>query len=158
MKDVISKLIGNWELVIGFLLVFSWMHLTGVVRAEFLRGRNLDYVRAAKALGVSDVRVMWRHILPNAMVATLTFLPFTLSGSVTVLASLDFLGPAPLLQREEVSGYDTLLARVSGAVKPSDVLEETGVRDVVDLVIEAQSIVPRSLLAEDGSDVSAPLA
>ena len=68
------------------------MSLTGVVRAEFLRGRNLDYVRAAKALGVSDVGVMWRHILPNAMVATLTFLPFTLSGSVTILASLDFLG------------------------------------------------------------------
>ncbi|MBO0711146.1 MAG: ABC transporter permease [Acetobacteraceae bacterium] len=82
---------GFWVLL-GFLLLFSWMHLTGVVRAEFLRGRNLDYVRAAKALGVSDVAVMWRHILPNAMVATLTFMPFTLSGSVTILASLDFLG------------------------------------------------------------------
>ncbi len=82
---------GFWVLL-GFLLAFSWMHLTGVVRAEFLRGRNLDYVRAAKALGVSDLQVMWRHILPNAMVAVLTFLPFTLSGSVTVLASLDFLG------------------------------------------------------------------
>ncbi len=80
-----------WTLLI-FLLLFSWMHLTGVVRAEFLRGRNLDYVRAARALGVGDAAVMWRHILPNAMVATLTFLPFTLSGSVTVLASLDFLG------------------------------------------------------------------
>lgn len=80
-----------WTLLI-FLLLFSWMGLTGVVRAEFLRGRNLDYVRAAKALGVSDARVMARHILPNAMVATLTFLPFILSGSVTVLASLDFLG------------------------------------------------------------------
>jgi microcin C transport system permease protein len=75
-----------------FLLLFSWMSLTGVVRAEFLRGRNLDYVRAARALGVSDVALMTRHILPNAMVATLTFLPFILSGSVTVLASLDFLG------------------------------------------------------------------
>jgi len=63
-----------------------------VVRAEFLRGRTLDYVRAAKALGVGDFAVMRRHILPNAMVATLTFLPFTLSGSVTILASLDFLG------------------------------------------------------------------
>ena len=82
---------GFWVLLI-FLLLFSWMNLTGVVRAEFLRGRNLDYVRAAKALGVSDIAVMWRHILPNAMVATLTFLPFTLSGSVTILASLDFLG------------------------------------------------------------------
>jgi microcin C transport system permease protein len=80
-----------WVLLI-FLLLFSWMHLTGVVRAEFLRGRNLDYVRAAKALGVSDFAVMRRHILPNALIATLTFLPFILSGSVTILASLDFLG------------------------------------------------------------------
>jgi microcin C transport system permease protein len=80
-----------WTLLV-FLLLFSWMGLTGVVRAEFLRGRNLDYVRAARALGVSDSRLMSRHILPNAMVATLTFLPFILSGSVTVLASLDFLG------------------------------------------------------------------
>jgi microcin C transport system permease protein len=80
-----------WILLL-FLLMFSWMNLTGVVRAAFLRGRNLEYVRAAKALGVSDLAVMWRHILPNAMVATLTFLPFTLSGSVTILASLDFLG------------------------------------------------------------------
>jgi microcin C transport system permease protein len=82
----------SFWILLAFLLLFSWMALTGVVRAEFLRGRNLDYVRAAKALGVSDSRVMTRHILPNAMVATLTFLPFTLSGSVTVLASLDFLG------------------------------------------------------------------
>ena len=80
-----------WVLLV-FLLLFSWMGLTGVVRAEFLRGRNFDYVRAAKALGVSDAVVMLRHILPNAMVATLTFLPFILSGSVTVLATLDFLG------------------------------------------------------------------
>ncbi|MBW8270205.1 ABC transporter permease [Caldovatus aquaticus] len=82
---------GFWVLL-GFLLLFSWMGLTGVVRAEFLRGRNFDYVRAARALGVSDARVMFRHILPNAMVATLTFLPFILSGSVVVLTSLDFLG------------------------------------------------------------------
>jgi microcin C transport system permease protein len=82
----------SFGILLIFLLLFSWMNLTGVVRAEFLRGRNLDYVRAAKALGVSDIGVMWRHILPNAMVATLTFLPFTLSGSVTILASLDFLG------------------------------------------------------------------
>lgn len=82
---------GFWVLLI-FLLLFRWMSLTGVVRAEFLRGRNLDYVRAAKALGVSDIIVMWRHILPNAMVATLTYLPFTLSGSVTLLSTLDFLG------------------------------------------------------------------
>ena len=75
-----------------FLLAFSWMALTGVVRAEFLRGRNLDYVRAAQALGVSDAAIMRRHILPNALVATLSFLPFTLSGSVTILSTLDFLG------------------------------------------------------------------
>ncbi len=82
---------GFW-VVLAFLLLFSWMNLTGVVRAEFLRGRNLEYVRAAKALGVSDTLVMWRHILPNAMVATLTYVPFILSGSVTILATLDFLG------------------------------------------------------------------
>lgn len=82
---------GFWVLLV-FLLLFSWMNLTGVVRAEFLRGRNLEYVRAARALGVTDVVVMRRHILPNAMVATLTYLPFILSGSVTILASLDFLG------------------------------------------------------------------
>jgi len=82
---------GFWTLLI-FLLLFSWMGLVGVVRAEFLRGRNLDYVRAARALGVRDGRLMFQHILPNAMVATLTFLPFILSGSVTVLSTLDFLG------------------------------------------------------------------
>jgi len=80
-----------WVLLV-FLLLFSWMSLTGVVRAEFLRGRNLDYVRAARALGVADVTLMTRHLLPNAMVATLTFAPFLLSGSVTILAALDFLG------------------------------------------------------------------
>jgi microcin C transport system permease protein len=90
---ILSSIIapGFWILLV-FLLAFSWMTLTGFVRAEFLRGRNLDYVRAAKALGVADSAVMWRHILPNAMVATFTFLPFILSGSVTILASLDFLG------------------------------------------------------------------
>ena len=93
MLIILSSIItpGFWILLV-FLLLFSWMGLTGVVRAEFLRGRNLEYVRAARALGVSNLTVMWRHILPNAMVATLTFLPFTLSGSVTILASLDFLG------------------------------------------------------------------
>jgi microcin C transport system permease protein len=82
---------GFWVLL-GFLLLFSWMTLTGVVRAEFLRGRTLEYVRAARALGVGDFTLMRRHILPNAMIATLTYLPFILSGSVTMLASLDFLG------------------------------------------------------------------
>jgi microcin C transport system permease protein len=89
MASIITP--GFWVLLF-FLLLFSWMNLTGVVRAEFLRGRNLEYVRAAKALGVSDPMVMWRHILPNAMVATLTYVPFILSGSVTILSSLDFLG------------------------------------------------------------------
>ncbi len=87
-----SILTPDFWILLLFLLVFSWMGLTGVVRAEFLRGRNLDYVRAARALGVGDGAIMARHILPNALVAVLSFLPFTLSGSVTVLASLDFLG------------------------------------------------------------------
>jgi microcin C transport system permease protein len=64
----------------------------GIVRAEFLRARNFEYVNAARALGVSNLTIMWRHLLPNAMVATLTFMPFILSGSVTTLTSLDFLG------------------------------------------------------------------
>ena len=79
-----------WLLII--LLLFSWMGYVGVVRAEFLRARNLDYVRAAKALGVSNITIMFRHLLPNATVATVTFLPFNLSASVTVLSGLDFLG------------------------------------------------------------------
>ena len=82
----------SFWILLAFLLLFSWMALTGVVRAEFLRARNLDYVRAAKALGVADWRIMLRHMLPNAMIAVLTFLPFILSDSVTLLASLDFLG------------------------------------------------------------------
>ena len=79
-----------WLLLI--LLLFSWMGYVGVVRAEFLRARNLDYVRAAKALGVSNHTIMFRHLLPNATVATITFLPFSLSASVTALSGLDFLG------------------------------------------------------------------
>ena len=79
-----------WLLII--LLLFSWMGYVGVVRAEFLRARNLDYVRAAKALGVSNKTIIWRHLLPNATVATITFLPFSLSASVTALSGLDFLG------------------------------------------------------------------
>ncbi len=82
---------GFWVLL-GIMLLFSWMSLVGLVRAEFLRGRNFDYVRAARALGMLDVRIMFRHILPNAMTASLTFLPFILAGSVTTLTSLDFLG------------------------------------------------------------------
>ena len=78
--------------LLGLMLLFSWMSLVGVVRAEFLRARNFDYVRAARALGVRDGVIMFRHVLPNAMVATLTFLPFILNGSITTLTSLDFLG------------------------------------------------------------------
>jgi ABC-type antimicrobial peptide transport system permease subunit len=80
-----------WTLL-GIMLLFSWMALVGLVRAEFLRARNFDYVRAARALGVSDAVLMFRHILPNAMVSSLTYLPFILAGSVTTLTSLDFLG------------------------------------------------------------------
>ena len=79
-------------MLLGLLLLFQWMGLVGVVRAEFLRGRNLDFVRAARALGVSDMQIMFRHVLPNAMVATITFLPFITAGSVTLLTGLDFLG------------------------------------------------------------------
>ncbi|GAA3949240.1 ABC transporter permease [Allohahella marinimesophila] len=79
-------------ILIGFMLLFSWMSYVGVVRAEFLRGRNFDYVVAARAMGMSDNRIMFKHILPNAMVATMTFVPFVLSGSVVALTSLDFLG------------------------------------------------------------------
>jgi microcin C transport system permease protein len=82
---------GFWWLL-AIMLLFSWMALVDLVRAEFLRGRNLDYVRAARALGVSDRMIMFRHILPNAMVATLTFMPFILNGSIVTLTSLDFIG------------------------------------------------------------------
>lgn len=82
----------NFWWLLGITALFGWMGLVGVVRAEFLRTRNFDYIRAAQALGVSDTRIMLRHMLPNAMVATLTFLPFILCGSITTLSSLDFLG------------------------------------------------------------------
>ena len=82
----------NFWWLLGLMLLFSWMSLVGVVRAEFLRARNFDYVRAARALGVSNAVIMYRHILPNAMVASLTFLPFILSGAITTLTALDFLG------------------------------------------------------------------
>ena len=82
----------NFWWLLGIMLLFSWMMLVDLVRAEFLRGRNLEYVRAARALGLKDLTIMFRHILPNAMVATITFMPFILSGSVTTLTALDFLG------------------------------------------------------------------
>ena len=82
---------GFW-LLVGLMVLFGWMALVGVVRAEFLRARNLEYVRAAKALGVSNLTIMFRHMLPNAMVATLTMLPFIVTGTISSLAVLDFLG------------------------------------------------------------------
>lgn len=82
---------GFWTLL-GVLLLFHWVALVGVVRAEFLRGRNFEYITAARALGLSNAKIMFKHLLPNAMVATLTFLPFKLSGSITALTALDFLG------------------------------------------------------------------
>ena len=82
----------NFWMLLILMLLFSWTALVGVVRAEFLRGRNFEYVRAARALGLTDAKIMFRHILPNAMVATLTFMPFILSGSITTLTALDFLG------------------------------------------------------------------
>ncbi|GGI96372.1 ABC transporter permease [Halopseudomonas pertucinogena] len=82
----------NFWWLLGIMLLFSWMALVDVVRAEFLRGRNLEYVRAARALGAGNGTIMFRHILPNAMVATLTFFPFILTGGVITLTSLDFLG------------------------------------------------------------------
>jgi microcin C transport system permease protein len=82
----------SFFVLLGILLLFSWVALVGVVRAEFLRGRNFEYVRAARALGLSNRAIMFKHLLPNAMVATLTFLPFILNGSITTLTSLDFLG------------------------------------------------------------------
>src|SRR6056297_1885834 len=80
-----------WLLVV-ITVLFGWMALVGVVRAEFLRARNLEYVRAAKALGVSNITIMFRHMLPNAMVATLTMMPFVITGTISLLAGLDFLG------------------------------------------------------------------
>jgi microcin C transport system permease protein len=87
-----SVLTPSFFVLLGILLLFSWVSLVGLVRAEFLRGRNFEYVMAARALGVSNFKIMFRHLLPNAMVATLTMLPFLLSASVGTLTSLDFLG------------------------------------------------------------------
>lgn len=90
---IVSSLISPGFLTLLLvLLLFSWTSLTGVVRAEFLKTRNLDYVKAAKILGVSDWNIMKRHILPNALVATITYIPFMLSGAIVALSALDFLG------------------------------------------------------------------
>tara|TARA_B100000900_G_scaffold226788_1_gene192566 strand:+ start:337 stop:1359 length:1023 start_codon:yes stop_codon:yes gene_type:complete len=82
----------SFWILLFIMLLFSWMSLEGVVRAEFLRARNFEYVKAAKALGVNNLKLMFKHVLPNAMVATLTLMPFILSGSIATLTSLDFLG------------------------------------------------------------------
>lgn len=89
---VSSMLVPGFWTLLGVMLLFQWVTLVGVVRAEFLRGRNFEYITAARALGLADWMIMFKHLLPNAMVATLTFLPFTLSGSITALTALDFLG------------------------------------------------------------------
>jgi microcin C transport system permease protein len=89
---VSSVLIPGFWTLFTILLAFSWVALVGVVRAEFLRARNFEYVTAARALGVGNAKIMWRHLLPNAMVATLTFMPFILNGSISTLTALDFLG------------------------------------------------------------------
>jgi microcin C transport system permease protein len=87
-----SVLVPGFFVLLGILLLFSWVALVGLVRAEFLRGRNFEYIQAARALGVSNRVIMFRHLLPNAMVATMTMLPFVLSSSVMTLTALDFLG------------------------------------------------------------------
>ena len=108
--------------LLGLLLLFSWMSLVGVVRAEFLRTRNFEYVRAARALGATDLSIMVRHILPNAMIAALSFLPFVLSGAITALTALDFLGfglPAgsPSLGELLNQGKNNLTAPVARALR-----------------------------------------
>ncbi len=105
----------NFWILLGILLAFSWVALVGVVRAEFLRARNFEYVTAARALGLSNTRIIFKHLLPNAMVATITFMPFILNGSITTLTSLDFLGfglppGSPSLGELLAQGKDNLQA------------------------------------------------
>ena len=113
---IISSVITpSFWVLLGILLLFSWVALVGIVRAEFLRARNFEYIAAARALGVSNRTIIWRHLLPNAMVATLTFMPFILSGSVVTLTSLDFLGfglppGSPSLGELLAQGKDNLQA------------------------------------------------
>jgi microcin C transport system permease protein len=87
-----SVLVPGFFVLLAILLLFSWVSLVGLVRAEFLRGRNFEYIQAARALGVANATIIFRHLLPNAMVATMTFVPFILSSSVMTLTALDFLG------------------------------------------------------------------
>ena len=105
----------NFWILLGILLAFSWVALVGVVRAEFLRARNFEYITAARALGLSNTKIIFKHLLPNAMVATLTFMPFILNGSITTLTSLDFLGyglpvGSPSLGELLAQGKDNLQA------------------------------------------------
>ena len=105
----------SFWLLVFIVILFGWPALTGVVRAEFLRARNFEYVRAARALGVADRVIMFRHILPNAMVATLTMLPFVITGAISTLASLDYLGyglpsSAPSLGELALQGKQNLQA------------------------------------------------
>jgi microcin C transport system permease protein len=110
-----SVLVPGFFVLLGILLLFSWVSLVGLVRAEFLRARNFGYVKAARALGVSNLTLMFRHILPNATIGTLTFVPFILNGSITTLTSLDFLGlgmppGSPSLGELLAQGKDNLQA------------------------------------------------
>ena len=92
IRDSAGLVQPNFWLLLGLLSIFGWTGYVGTIRAEFLKARNYQYITAARALGVSNVTVMWRHVFPNAMVGTITFMPFALAGSVTVLSGLDFLG------------------------------------------------------------------
>jgi microcin C transport system permease protein len=110
-----SVLVPGFFVLLGILLLFSWVSLVGLVRAEFLRARNFGYVKAARALGVGNLTLMFRHILPNATIGTLTFVPFILNGSITTLTSLDFLGlgmppGSPSLGELLAQGKDNLQA------------------------------------------------
>ncbi len=105
----------SFWLLVFLTVLFGWPALSGVVRAEFLRARNFEYVRAAKALGVSNTTIMFRHMLPNAMVATVTLMPFLVTGTIGTLASLDFLGfglplSAPSLGELTLQAKDNLQA------------------------------------------------
>ena len=135
----------NFWWLLGIMVLFSWTWPIGLVRAEFLRARNFEYVRAAKALGVSNFTIMFRHLVPNATVSTMTFLPFTLAGSVTTLTSLDFLGlglppGSPSLGDLLLQGKNNLQAPwlgftsfiVTGAMLVLLIFIGEGVRDALD--------------------------
>jgi microcin C transport system permease protein len=135
----------NFWWLLGIMVLFSWTWPIALVRAEFLRARNFEYVRAAKALGVSNITIMFRHLVPNATVSTMTFLPFTLAGSVTTLTSLDFLGlglppGSPSLGDLLLQGKNNLQAPwlgftsfiVTGAMLVLLIFIGEGVRDALD--------------------------